>query len=103
MPSVVPAWLAGNYDNDKSVSRATKESFKQVFPAEDKYNNIWRIYRASILEYARDAIVKETVHTLSDERTTSPDDASAKYSRTIGAVIMVITHSIGAYPELDCR
>lgn len=97
MPGIVPSWLAGIYDNDKSVSRAAQESFRQVFPAEEKYKNVWRVYQAPILEFVRDVIVKETMHTLSDERTTSPDDASAKYSRTVGAMVSMVTSLFGTH------
>lgn len=95
MPKIVASWLAGLYDNDKSVSRAAHESFKQAFNSEEKIENIWRVYQAYIQEYARDVIVKETVNTLSDERTTSPDDASSKYVRVVGAATMIVTHSMG--------
>ncbi len=95
MPGVVGSWLAGIYDNDKSVSRAAQDSFKQAFPTEEKFRNIWRAYPSVIVEYAKDVVVKETMYTLSDERTTSPDDASAKYSRTVGAVITMVTNLLG--------
>lgn len=95
MPKIVGPWLAGLYDNDKIVSRVTHESFKQVFNSEDKIKNVWIVYQEAILEYSRDAIINETANTLSDERTTSPDDASSKYARVVGAAILVVTHVIG--------
>ena len=95
LPAIVAPWLAGQYDNDKSVSRAANEAFNGLFGSEDKKNNVWRLYQVSILKFARDVIVKETSSTLSDERTVSPDDASAKYSRVVGASIMVISNLIG--------
>ena len=88
-------WLAGQYDNDKSVSRAARESFDNVFVSEDKKRTVWRLYQGSIINYARDVVVKETSSTLSDERTVSPDDAAAKYSRTVGASIMIVSNLIG--------
>ena len=91
MPTVAASWVAGQYDNDKSVSRDAKESFHRVFSSEEKENNVWRLYQLSILEYARDVVAKETKNTLSDERTTSVDDSSAKYSRVVGASIMMVT------------
>ena len=95
LPAIVPPWLAGQYDIDKSVSRSANESFNSVFGSEDKKSSVWRLYQASILEFARDVIVRETTSTLSDERTVSPDDASAKYSRVVGASIMVVSDLIG--------
>lgn len=101
MPRVAASWVAGQYDNDKSVSRAANESFKRVFSAEEKMKNVWRLYQVSILEYARDVIVKETPSTLSDERTTSPEDASAKYSRVVSASVMMVTNLMEAVSEAD--
>ncbi len=101
MPTVVAAWVAGQYDNDKSVSRAANESLKRVFSTEEKMKNVWRLYQTSILEYARDVIAKETTNTLSDERTTSADDSSAKYSRVVSASIMMVTNLMETIPEAD--
>ena len=101
MPKVAASWVAGQYDNDKSVSRAANESFKRVFSTEEKMENVWRLYQVSILEYARDVVLKETTNTLSDERTTSRDDSSAKYSRVVGASIMMVTNLMEIISEPD--
>lgn len=101
MPKVAASWVAGQYDNDKSVSRAANESCKKVFNSEEKIKNVWRLYQVSILEYARDVVVKETTNTLSDERTTSPDDSSAKYSRVVGASLMMVTNLLESISEAD--
>lgn len=95
MPKIIGPWLAGLYDNDRSVSRAAQESLKQVFPSEEKLSNLWRLYLASIIVYSLDAITKETVNTLSDERTTSPDDAAAKHTRVLATALSLVTHIIG--------
>ena len=95
MPKLVGAWLAGLYDNDRPVAKAARESFNRIFPTEDKMKAIWKVYKIAILEYSRDAILRETVQTLSDERTVSPDDAEAKYARVVSSCISVITHLLG--------
>lgn len=95
MPTIVASWVAGLYDNDKSVSRAATEAFLRVFSSEEKRVNVWRVYRSSLLEYSRSVIVKESIATLSDERTVSPDDASTKYSRVVGAAVMMVTNLLG--------
>lgn len=81
------------------ASNAAKESLKQVFPTEDKLKNVWRVYLGPILQYCSDAIIKETSNTLSDERTVSPDDASAKHARVVAAAIHVVRHVIGIRSE----
>ena len=99
MPRIVGAWLSGLYDNDKLVTRAAYDAFTNVFPSDDKQKNVWRVYQPSILEYCRDAILKESVRTLSDERTTSPDDAEAKYARVVSSAISVVTNILGILPR----
>ena len=101
MPKIAASWVAGQYDNDKSVSRAANESFSRVFSSEEKMKNVWRLYQVSILEYAMDVVLKETTNTLSDERTTSPDDSSAKYSRVVGASIMMVTNLVESISAAD--
>lgn len=90
MPKTVGAWLCGLYDSDRAVIEATQNSLRQVFNTPEKIQNIRRAYQQPILEYCRDAIDKETSLTLSDERTVSPDDAEAKYSRVISACVALL-------------
>jgi hypothetical protein len=90
MPKTVGAWLCGLYDSDRSVAEATQNSLRQVFNTPEKIQNIRKAYQQPILEYCRDAIDKETALTLSDERTVTPDDAEAKYSRVISASISLV-------------
>ena len=100
MTSLVGPWTAGLFDNDKSVVRAANESFVKVFASEEKRKNVWRLYQSSIIEYHRDVVVEETAATLSDERTTSPDDASAKYARVVGSSILVVSSRLGSLASL---
>lgn len=103
MPTIIGPWLAGLYDNDRSVSRAAQESLKQVFPSEEKLLNLWRLYQAPIIAYSLDAITKETVYTLSDERTTSSDDAISKHARVLATGILLVTHLIGQHVSSENR
>jgi hypothetical protein len=97
MPKSIGAWLAGSQDNDKLVARAAVEAFVSVFPTAAKQNGVWRVYQASIIEYCRDALLKETAMTLSDERITSPDDAEAKYARVVGTALQTTATAIGKH------
>ncbi|KAL8696693.1 MAG: hypothetical protein Q9201_007532, partial [Fulgogasparrea decipioides] len=107
MPDVVGPWLAGLFDGDKTISRTVQTSFKQVFHTEEKVKSVWIVYLGPILQYCTDAVFKETVHTLSDERTASPDDASAKHARVVAAAIFVVryvienVHGEGLYKQQD--
>ncbi|KAL8799123.1 MAG: hypothetical protein Q9182_006129 [Xanthomendoza sp. 2 TL-2023] len=94
MPDIVGPWLAGVFDGDKMVARAAQESVKQTFQTEEKMQNVWKIYLGSILQFCSDAVFKETVNTLSDERSVSPDDASAKYARVVAATVSMARYII---------
>ena len=101
MPALVPSWLAGQFDSDKSVSRAANEAFLAVFNSNDKRENIWRFYQSAIIEYAQAVVALETPSSLSDERTVSPDDASAKYSRAVGAAVTIASNLLGSVSRSD--
>jgi hypothetical protein len=90
MPKSVAAWLCGLYDSDRAVVEATQNALRHVFATPEKIQNIRKAYQQPILEYCRDAVDKESVTTLSDERTVSADDAQAKYSRVISACIALL-------------
>ena len=94
------AWLTGLQDNDKLAARAAQAAFQKVFPTDDKQKAVWRVYQRSILEYCREAILRENVRTLSDERTTSPDDAEAKYARVVSSALLTVTSLLGR--SYDC-
>ena len=95
LPKIIGSWLAGLFDIDRSVTRAAQESLTKVFSSEDKLKTLWKRYQGFILEYSRDALFKETVQTLSDERTTSPDDALAKYTRLISTAMLMVSNALG--------
>ena len=97
MPMVIGPWLAGTFDNDKRVMRAALNAFTQLFPSEEKQKNLWRIYQPSIIKYCRDVILKESIRSLSDERTTSPDDAKAKYARVTGSALLLVVSVLSIY------
>ncbi|KAL9030090.1 MAG: hypothetical protein Q9196_001753 [Gyalolechia fulgens] len=99
MPDIVGPWLAGIFDGDKMVCNAAKESLKQVFSTEEKMRNVWAVFLGSIMEYCSDAVFKETVQTLSDERTVSPDDAFVKHARVVAAAVHVVRYIIDNTPE----
>ena len=95
MPNTIGAWLAGQYDSDKLVARASMEAFSSVFTSQDKQRNVWKIFQGQVLAYCKNAIFEETLWTLSDERTVSPDDAEAKYARVIGTSLFTLANALG--------
>ena len=94
LPKVVGPWLAGLYDNDKIPARAAQSALSSAFLTEEKRKALWKIYEDALLSYAEDAILVQTTHSLSDERTTSPDDAEAKQVRVAGSAMLMLAHLI---------
>lgn len=90
LPKLVPSWLAGTFDSDKSVARAAAEALDTCFPSSEKKAALWKIYKDSIQDRVDDAIVVQTPTTLSDERATSADEAEAKYVRVVGTAVRLL-------------
>lgn len=100
LPKVAGSWLAGTYDKDKAVARSAAEGISTFLNTEEKMDMFWKKCQAQILQYATDAIT-ETPDTLSDERSTKPEDAEAKYYRVIAASFSLILGLLGKLSVSD--
>lgn len=89
IPMIAGAWLAGTFDREKPVARAANEGLATFLTTEDKVTQFWRKCQSQVLQFAIEAII-ETPDTLSDERSTKPEDAEAKYYRVIAASFSLI-------------
>lgn len=97
IPKVVGTWLAGLYDRDRVVSRAASDGLTSFLNSPEKVTAFWNKCQAQILDYATEAI-QETQDTLSDERSTTQEDAEAKYYRVISASLSLV---LGLLQKLD--
>ncbi|ROT43030.1 hypothetical protein SODALDRAFT_28970 [Sodiomyces alkalinus F11] len=97
VPKVVGAWLAGLYDRDRAVSRAANDGLSSFLNTHDKVVQFWKKCQSQILTYATDAM-QETKDTLSDERSTTADDADAKYFRVVGGSLSL---ALGLLQKLE--
>ncbi|KAF7197399.1 E3 ubiquitin-protein ligase listerin [Pseudocercospora fuligena] len=91
LPKIVGPWLAGTFDVDRSVSKAAQDALASVFPSSEKVQGLRNTFHESIITYCKEAVLNETVGTLSDERSVSPDDAKATYARVVSSAIAVIS------------
>ncbi|KAM6478292.1 hypothetical protein HDV62DRAFT_189421 [Trichoderma sp. SZMC 28011] len=89
IPKIVGAWLAGLYDRDRAVARAASDGLSSFINTPEKVTAFWKKCQTQILDYAIDAI-RETQDTLSDERSTTKDDAEAKYIRVVGSSLSLV-------------
>lgn len=97
IPKVVGAWIAGLYDRDRVVARAASEGLNSFLNTPEKVTAFWRKCQLQILEYAIEAI-QETKDTLSDERSTTKEDAEAKYFRVVTASLSLV---LGLLQKMD--
>ncbi|UNI13364.1 hypothetical protein JDV02_000114 [Purpureocillium takamizusanense] len=89
LPKVVGAWLSGLYDRDRVVARAANDGLSSFLNTPEKVSGFWHKCRGQILDYATEAI-QETKDTLSDERSTTAEEAEAKYFRVVTASISLV-------------
>ena len=89
VPSIVGAWLAGLYDRDRVVARAANDGLSSFLTTPEKVVAFWKKCQPPILDYAIGAI-RETRETLSDERSTTPEDSEAKYFRVIASSLSLV-------------
>ncbi|KAI4715873.1 hypothetical protein E4T48_07944 [Aureobasidium sp. EXF-10727] len=99
MSRIAGPWLAGAQDSDRAAARAAQDALKLVFNTPEKLQNLGKAFQQPILEHCRDALLNETVQTLSDERSVSPADALATYSRVVATSIAVISNLLNDLPS----
>lgn len=89
IPNTVGAWLAGQYDRDRAVARAASDGLTSFLTTPEKEAAFWKKCQSQILNFASDAI-QETTDSLSDERSTTREDAEAKYYRVVNASLSLV-------------
>lgn len=89
IPNTVGAWLAGQYDRDRAVARAANDGLTSFLTTPEKEAAFWKKCQSQILNFASDAI-QETTDSLSDERSTTEEDAEAKYYRVVNASLSLV-------------
>lgn len=97
IPKVAGAWLAGTFDRDTPVARAATTGLSTFLTTEEKVAQFWKKCQPQLLQYATEAIT-ETPDTLSDERSTKPEDAEAKYFRVVAGSLSLV---LGLFQRLS--
>lgn len=89
LPAFVAPWVAGAFDRDRRVSKAASDGLSSFLPTKEKEDTFWKSIQTRALDFATEA-VRETPDTLSDERSTTKQDAEAKYHRVLGASLCLV-------------
>jgi len=100
MPKIVGSWLAGLYDRDRGVSRAANDGLSSFLNTPEKSAQFWKKCQAHVLDFALSAI-QETKDTLSDERSTTSEDAEAKHFRVVNAAISLLCSLLAKLKKED--
>lgn len=102
LKDTIGVWLAGLFDNDRSVSKACRESLNIAFNNnQEKITNIWKIFVQQILQYSYQVLAYETKETISDERFTTNDESETKFIRVVQAANMLLVQAIGVLNSIS--
>ncbi|QIW98491.1 hypothetical protein AMS68_004009 [Peltaster fructicola] len=101
MPTIAGPWLAGIHDNDRTVAKSAQEALNLVFSDTAKIAALRKVYHKAILDYCKDAVLHETVSSLSDERTVSHDDAENTYARVVSSSLALVASLINETPAVE--
>lgn len=100
IPKVVGAWLAGLYDRDRAVARAASDGLASFLTSPEKADAFWKKCQPQILAFALEAI-QENEESLSDGRSTTKEDAEAKYFRVVNASLSLILRLLQRMDDSD--
>jgi hypothetical protein len=100
IPKIVGSWLAGLYDRDRGVSRAASDGLSSFLNTPEKSAQFWKKCQGHVLDFAISAI-QETKDTLSDDRSTTPEDVDAKYFRVVNAGLSLLCSLLAKLKEDD--
>lgn len=89
VPKIVGPWLAGLYDRDRVVRRAASDGLSSFLTTPEKLTAFWLKCQPQILDFACEAI-RETQDTLSDERSTTSEDAEAKFHQVVTSSLSLV-------------
>ncbi|UJO21556.1 E3 ubiquitin-protein ligase listerin [Fulvia fulva] len=101
LPRLAGPWLAGTFDADRMSAKAAQDALSAVFSTPEKVQGLRKTFHEPIIEYCRDALLNETVHTLSDERSVSSDDAATTFARVAAGSIAVVASLLEPLSQED--
>lgn len=103
LKSSLPIWLLSTNDGDKAVAQQSYKLLVEAFDNDkDKVDvKIWQIFANDILDFANVSLTMETKQTLSDDRSTSDEDSTAKYERVVNGSLALLIRIIQLINDPD--
>ncbi|KAL5624675.1 hypothetical protein BROUX41_004735 [Berkeleyomyces rouxiae] len=97
LPKFFPAWYAGRSDSSPSVVQIVRQGQQALISSPEKMAHAITKCQSILLRYACDCL-QETKDSLSDERSTKPEDAEAKYYRVITGSMVIVKALMALVP-----
>ena len=101
LPHIVTSWLAGLFDADRNVSKTVSDSLDAVFPSSEKRTKMWKNFQPAIVQFCVDTVFQETASSLSDEKSTTPEDSEDLYVRVMSSHVYLLAAMIGQLDRSD--
>ncbi|KAH3724799.1 E3 ubiquitin-protein ligase listerin-like [Dreissena polymorpha] len=95
--NLMGAWLLSQCDTYPTVASAACASFQDAFPPA-KQAEVYVFCKDSVMEYLTENLVTQTSQTLSDAKTTEPEDMENKYNRVLTASLLAIRKLVSNLP-----
>lgn len=96
LQTVMPLWLQGIFDTEKTVSSITYRTLLESFQNDsEKVNSrVWINFSKSIINFCFVTITQETHESLSDQRYVKESDSKAKYERVLTCSLLMLSKLI---------
>ncbi|XP_077977369.1 E3 ubiquitin-protein ligase listerin-like isoform X1 [Glandiceps talaboti] len=93
-------WLVGQCDTYGPAASAAKSAFNAAFPP-TKQTEAIAYCKEDILAYLKDNLFKQTLSTLSDPKSTPPEEMEAKYNRVMTSSLLAFRHFLLVLPKQE--
>lgn len=94
LPQIVTSWLAGLFDADRNVTKTVSDSLDAIFPSSEKKTKMWKNFQPAIVQFCIDTAFRETSSSLSDEKSTTPEDSEDMYVRVTSSHVYLLAAMI---------
>ncbi|XP_067945873.1 E3 ubiquitin-protein ligase listerin-like [Watersipora subatra] len=99
LKQLIGAWMLSFCDGHAPAASAARSAFQSVFNSETKSTEAVVYCHAEIIKYLYDMLFNASPETLSDSKTTSPEEMKEKYERALSASFLCLSLIISMCPQ----
>ncbi|KAK7480178.1 hypothetical protein BaRGS_00028563 [Batillaria attramentaria] len=100
LKNVMGAWLLSQNDTYPTVASAARKAFSAAFPDKKKESAVV-FCKTVVAEYLVDNLLNQTPSTLSDPKTTPPEEMEAKYQRVLSSSLLALRQLLLTLPPAE--